>query len=79
MKSVITGVAAIGLALTLPAFAQNPTKTQSPTGQFEYQGGGAAKEGSGYQGGATAQTGTAQTGPAGQHGAAAKKVKKKHP
>jgi len=33
---VITGVAAIGLALTMPAFAQNTTT--SPSGNYNYHG-----------------------------------------
>jgi len=54
MKAVITGVAAIGLVLTMPAFAQNTVKT--PTGNFEYQGGGTAQKrplGQAHQGGGT--------------------------
>jgi len=36
MKAVITGVAAIGLALIMPAFAQNTTK--GPAGQYDMGG-----------------------------------------
>ena len=63
MKAVITGVAAISLALTMPAFAQNTVKT--PTGNFEYQGGGTAQQrplGQAHQGGKTAKK-----GPVGQY------------
>jgi len=76
VKPVITGVAAvaaIGLALTMPAFAQNTT-TIPNRNSFEYQGGAAAHKssiGQYNQGGASAQK-----GPIGQYnqgGAAAGK------
>ena len=83
MKAVITGVAAIGLAMTMPAFAQTPQN--SPIGQYN-QGSAAAQKGPVGQydmGGATAQK-----GPVGQYNqgsaaakkaaAAAKNVKKQH-
>ena len=72
MKAVITGVAAIGLAMTMPAFAQAPQN--SPIGQYN-QGSASAPKGPVGQygmGGAAAQK-----GPVGQYdmgGAAAQKV-----
>ena len=36
MKALITTVAAVGLALTVPAFAQNTTK--GPVGQYDHGG-----------------------------------------
>ena len=87
MKAVITGVAAIGLAMTMPAFAQTPQN--SPIGQYN-QGSAAAPKGPVGQydmGGAAAQKGpvgqydmggaAAQKGPIGQYnqgGASAKKT-----
>ena len=71
MKAVITGVAAIGLALIMPAFAQNTTK--GPVGQYD-MGGAAAQKGPVGQydmGGAAAQKGL--VGQYDMGGAAAKK------